>query len=474
MTTKPFGAFCSLDGHRAQGLCHISQLATHRVEETEDVAKVGDDVWVKVLSVEAGTGSRGGGRVSLSMKAVDQATGEEQDDGGGGGGGYRGGGYGGGGGGEALPELYTIHRGEIAKLESFGAFASCKASGSRGSSTSQISNARVESEDIPSILAVGDEAWLKVVSVDEGMGRIGLSMKLVSQGDGRDLDPSHTEAAADGERGKGGGGGRGRNREEEMEQRAQKAALMVPEYGGKQLGGGEKYELVSDGEDDRGGFGGGGGGGPTAASTSYGLRSLDGSALPAAAPAALSEAQQLQGARGEAARQGGRKKHKKEKKEKKSKKSKKEKHGKIKKHKKEKKKNKKRRARKNRSHLRQAAFTARRVRRGDARGKDLRTRRKLRVGLPLRPTQLLCRRNARRALSTHRVDRDANVTRRGNRRKGRRRRRARRESRRTNHPWHRLRVRLPDRGRRRVRAVRDVSRATALPPAALRGRVWCM
>ena len=159
------------------------------------------------------------------------------DDGGGGGGGYRGGGgYGGGGGGEALPELYTIHRGEIAKLESFGAF--CKLQGFRKQGllhVSQISNARVESEDIPSILAVGDEAWLKVVSVDEGMGRIGLSMKLVSQGDGRDLDPSHTEAAADGERGKGGGGGRGRNREEEMEQRAQKAALMVPEYGGKQL-----------------------------------------------------------------------------------------------------------------------------------------------------------------------------------------------------------------------------------------------
>ena len=60
VTTKPFGAFCSLDGHRAQGLCHISQLATHRVEETEDVAKVGDDVWVKVLG-RGGHRQRGGG-----------------------------------------------------------------------------------------------------------------------------------------------------------------------------------------------------------------------------------------------------------------------------------------------------------------------------------------------------------------------------------------------------------------------------
>ena len=48
--------------------------------------------------------------------------------------------------------------------------------------------------------------FVKVVSVDEASGKVSLSMKLASQGDVRDLDPSHAEAQAEGER----GGGRGR------------------------------------------------------------------------------------------------------------------------------------------------------------------------------------------------------------------------------------------------------------------------
>ena len=34
VTTKPFGAFCSLDGLKSQGLIHISQLAPERVNAT--------------------------------------------------------------------------------------------------------------------------------------------------------------------------------------------------------------------------------------------------------------------------------------------------------------------------------------------------------------------------------------------------------------------------------------------------------
>ena len=68
VTTKPFGAFCSLDGLKSQGLIHISQLAPERVNATEDIVQVGADVWVKVLSVEAGGGSRG---VSAGIRALD-------------------------------------------------------------------------------------------------------------------------------------------------------------------------------------------------------------------------------------------------------------------------------------------------------------------------------------------------------------------------------------------------------------------
>jgi polyribonucleotide nucleotidyltransferase len=53
------------------GLVHISELAPQRVKQTGDVVNVGDTVKVKVIGMDDR------GKVKLSMKAVDQATGEE-------------------------------------------------------------------------------------------------------------------------------------------------------------------------------------------------------------------------------------------------------------------------------------------------------------------------------------------------------------------------------------------------------------
>ena len=87
----------------------------------------------------------------------------------------------------------------------------------------------------------------QLISVDEASGKISLSMKLASQGDGRDLDPSHAEAQAEGER----GGGRGRRADPDTirEQKKNLTAMQVPEYGGKQRGGSE-YALVPDVDDE--------------------------------------------------------------------------------------------------------------------------------------------------------------------------------------------------------------------------------
>jgi len=61
--TKAFGAFVEiLPG--LEGLVHISQLADYRVENTEDIVKVGDVITVKCLEVSDN------GRVSLSLKAA--------------------------------------------------------------------------------------------------------------------------------------------------------------------------------------------------------------------------------------------------------------------------------------------------------------------------------------------------------------------------------------------------------------------
>jgi polyribonucleotide nucleotidyltransferase len=67
-----FGAFVNFFGAR-DGLVHISQLADGRTKEVKDVVKEGDQVWVKLL------GKDERGKVRLSMKVVDQATGKERE-----------------------------------------------------------------------------------------------------------------------------------------------------------------------------------------------------------------------------------------------------------------------------------------------------------------------------------------------------------------------------------------------------------
>jgi len=65
-----FGAFVNFLGAK-DGLVHISELAQQRVGKTSDVVKVGDQVKVKVLGFDDR------GKVKLSMRQVDQATGED-------------------------------------------------------------------------------------------------------------------------------------------------------------------------------------------------------------------------------------------------------------------------------------------------------------------------------------------------------------------------------------------------------------
>ncbi len=65
-----FGAFVNFFGSK-DGLVHISQLAKGRVAKTTDVVKEGDKVKVKLLGFDER------GKVRLSMRAVDQATGED-------------------------------------------------------------------------------------------------------------------------------------------------------------------------------------------------------------------------------------------------------------------------------------------------------------------------------------------------------------------------------------------------------------
>jgi polyribonucleotide nucleotidyltransferase len=63
VTIKDFGCFVEVFPGQ-DGLVHISELANFRVKQTEDIVKLGDEIWVKCLGVDDK------GRVRLSRKAA--------------------------------------------------------------------------------------------------------------------------------------------------------------------------------------------------------------------------------------------------------------------------------------------------------------------------------------------------------------------------------------------------------------------
>jgi polyribonucleotide nucleotidyltransferase len=73
VTIKEFGCFVEILPGK-DGMCHISELADFRVKRVEDIVKVGDMIWVKVLGVDER------GKIKLSRKAAmkerDEAAGE--------------------------------------------------------------------------------------------------------------------------------------------------------------------------------------------------------------------------------------------------------------------------------------------------------------------------------------------------------------------------------------------------------------
>ena len=69
---QPYGAFVDLkDG--LSGLVHISQICQRRIKKPSEVLKVGDQVKVKVLNTNEG-------KISLSMKALEEQQAEERED----------------------------------------------------------------------------------------------------------------------------------------------------------------------------------------------------------------------------------------------------------------------------------------------------------------------------------------------------------------------------------------------------------
>jgi len=101
---------------------------------------------------------------------------------------------------EAPPAIFSVHRGEVKNIQSFGAFVQMEGFSKHGLvHVSQMADFRVE--DPNTVVNKGDQVWVKVMNIDED-GKIALSMRYCDQSNGKDLDADHELAKEEQKRGK--------------------------------------------------------------------------------------------------------------------------------------------------------------------------------------------------------------------------------------------------------------------------------
>ncbi|MGB3261753.1 30S ribosomal protein S1 [Paenisporosarcina sp.] len=150
-----FGAFVDLGG--VDGLVHISQLSHEHVEQVSDVIQEGQEVKVKVLSVD-----RDSERISLSIKDTLPGPWEGIED---------------------KAPRGSVHTGTVKRLVSYGAFVEVFQGIEGLVHISQISHSHIGTPH--EVLKEGQEVQVKVLDVNKQDKRLSLSIKdLVEKEDG--------------------------------------------------------------------------------------------------------------------------------------------------------------------------------------------------------------------------------------------------------------------------------------------------
>ncbi|XP_073522606.1 zinc finger CCHC domain-containing protein 17 isoform X2 [Phyllobates terribilis] len=91
-----------------------------------------------------------------------------------------------------VPELYEVFQGEVANVTDYGAFIKIPGSRKQGLvHRTHMSSAQVERPS--EVVDIGEKVWVKVIGreVKDGKQKISLSMKVVHQGTGKDLDTNN-------------------------------------------------------------------------------------------------------------------------------------------------------------------------------------------------------------------------------------------------------------------------------------------
>jgi small subunit ribosomal protein S1 len=142
-----FGAFVDLGG--ADGLLHISELAWHRVRHPREVLSVGDEVDVYVLRLDHERG-----RIGLSIKRLQPDPWTLVDE---------------------KYQVGQVVRGEITNVVAFGAFARLEPGVEGLIHISELAEGKISHPS--SVVKKGDEVTLRIISINAGRRRIGLSLR---------------------------------------------------------------------------------------------------------------------------------------------------------------------------------------------------------------------------------------------------------------------------------------------------------
>jgi predicted RNA-binding protein with RPS1 domain len=95
-----------------------------------------------------------------------------------------------------LPQLYSIIRGEVVSIQQYGVFVKIPGCSKNGLvHISQMSSTRVEQAS--EVCEVGEKIHCKVISIEPDGSKIALSMKVVNQSTGQDLDPNQVQTTQD-------------------------------------------------------------------------------------------------------------------------------------------------------------------------------------------------------------------------------------------------------------------------------------
>jgi len=153
-----FGAFIDLGG--ADGLVHLSELSWSRVTHPSQVLKVGDEVDVYVLGVDAQRR-----RIALSIKRLKPEPWSEV---------------------EKRYHIGQIVRGRITNITEFGAFARLDEDIEGLIHISELSEQHINHPS--EVVHEGQELDLRVIRIDAAKQRLGLSLRRVTEEQYEDFD----------------------------------------------------------------------------------------------------------------------------------------------------------------------------------------------------------------------------------------------------------------------------------------------